>query len=91
MQDRIRQLVKLYNGLSPTTRRLVWALLAFEAVLIAATERDIQRRPADRIRGPKLLWRALATQNVIGPAAYYGFGRRRAASSSAGATREMPS
>jgi hypothetical protein len=24
-----------------------------------------------------ILWRALATQNVIGPAAYYGFGRRR--------------
>jgi hypothetical protein len=57
----------------------VLALLAFEAVLIAATERDIQRRPVDRIRGPKLLWRVLGTQNVVGPAAYFGFGRRRGA------------
>jgi len=55
----------------------VWALLAFELVLIVAVERDIQRRPAERIRGPKLLWRAVATQNVIGPAAYLGLGRRR--------------
>jgi len=53
-------------------------LLAFEAVLIVAAERDIQRRPADHIRGPKLLWRAVATQNVIGPAAYFGLARRGA-------------
>jgi hypothetical protein len=72
----VRELVRLYKRLSPAARRGVWALLAFEAVLIAVAERDIQRRPAERIRGPKLLWRAVATQNVIGPAAYYGFGRR---------------
>jgi hypothetical protein len=76
IEQPIRELVKYYNRLSPTARRAVWALLAFEAVLIGAAERDIQRRPAGRIRGPKLLWRAVATQNVIGPAAYYGFGRR---------------
>jgi hypothetical protein len=78
VQKAISELVKRYNGLSPTARRAVWALLACEAVLIAATERDIQRRPADRIRGPKLLWRAVATQNVIGPAAYFGLARKAA-------------
>jgi hypothetical protein len=46
-------------------------------VLIAAVERDIQRQPTDRVRGPKLLWRRIATQNVIGPLAYLGFGRKR--------------
>jgi hypothetical protein len=71
-----RELVKQYRRLSPTARGAVWALLAFEMVLIGIAERDIQRRPADRIRGPKPLWRAVATQNFIGPAAYYGFGRR---------------
>ena len=74
----ISELVELYSGLSPAVRRAVWAVLAFEAVLIAAAERDIQRRPAHRIRGPKLLWRAVATQNVIGPAAYFGFARKGA-------------
>jgi hypothetical protein len=73
----IRELVKRYNRLSPAARGAVWALLAFEVVLIAFTQRDIQRRPAERVRGTKLLWRAVATQNVIGPAAYFGFGRRR--------------
>jgi hypothetical protein len=77
IEQSIRELVTLYQRLSPTAQRALWALVAFEAVLIGVAERDIQRRPAERIRGPKLLWRALATQNVIGPAAYYGFGRRR--------------
>jgi hypothetical protein len=61
----------------PAARRAVWALLAVELVVIAAAERDIQRRPADRIRGPKLLWRVVVTQNLVGPAAYLSLGRRR--------------
>jgi hypothetical protein len=74
---RIGELIEFYNRLSPPLRRAVWALLAVEIVLIAATQRDIQRRPARNIRGPKLLWRAVATQNLVGPAAYFIFGKRR--------------
>ena len=70
-------MAKFYRGLSPAGRAGLWFLLAFEVVLIAAAQRDIQRRPAELIRGPKLLWRVIATQNVIGPAAYFGLGRRR--------------
>jgi hypothetical protein len=73
----ISELAELYDRLSPAARRALWALLALELVLIAAAECDIQRRSRDDIRGPKLLWRAVATQNVIGPAAYFGLGRRR--------------
>ena len=73
----IGELGALYRGLGPAARRAVWALLAVELVLIATAERDIQRRPADQIRGPKLLWRVLATQNLVGPAAYVSLGRRR--------------
>ena len=73
----IGELAALYRRLGPAARRAVWALLAVELVLIAAVERDIQRRPADRIRGPKLLWRVVATQNLVGPAAYLVLGRRR--------------
>ena len=57
MPHRIEQplstLVRQYRRLSPTARRAVWALLAFEVVLIGMAERDIQRRPAERIRGPE--------------------------------------
>ncbi len=75
--EAVPELVKLYKGLSPAAQRAVLALLAFELVLIVVTERDIHLRPATSIRGPKLLWRAVATQNVIGPAAYLALGRRR--------------
>ena len=77
MKGKGSDLIKLYRGLPPAARVAVWVLLAFEVVLIATAERDIQRRPAGRIRGPKLLWRVVATQNVVGPAAYYSLGRRK--------------
>jgi hypothetical protein len=76
--DKVSELVRFYKGLSPLARRLLWVLLAMEAILIVATEREIHRRPAESIRGPKLLWRVIATQNVVGPAAYLGLGRRSA-------------
>jgi hypothetical protein len=77
MKGKSQKLVDFYRGLSPAARAAVWVLLAFELVLIIAAQRDIQRRPAEAIRGPKLLWRVVATQNVVGPAAYFGLGRRR--------------
>ena len=73
----ISELTALYRGLGPAARRAVWVLLGVELVVIAAVERDIGRRPAARIRGQKLLWRAVATQNLVGPAAYLILGRRR--------------
>lgn len=76
MKNRASGLASFYRGLSPRRRRFLWVLLAFEAVLIVATERDIHRRPAQNIRGPKLLWRLIATQNIVGPAAYFGLGRK---------------
>jgi hypothetical protein len=76
VEKSIADLAALYRGLGPTSRRAVWALLAVEVVVIAVVERDIHRRPAEQIRGPKLLWRVVATQNLVGPAAYLGLGRR---------------
>ncbi len=80
MERRASGLVSFYRGLPPLAQRLLWVLVAIEAFLIAATERDIHRRPAQSIRGPKLVWRVIATQNVIGPAAYFGLGRKSSGS-----------
>lgn len=44
--------------------------------LLIAAERDIQRRPADLIRGPKTRWRLLCLINFVGPLSYFAFGRR---------------
>lgn len=72
----IAELAALYRRQPTVVRAGVWPLLAGELVLIVAAERDIQSQPAGRIRGPKLFWRAVATQNVIGPAVYFRFARR---------------
>ena len=45
--------------------------------LFIAAERDIQRRPAALIRGPKKRWRLLCLINFLGPLSYFTFGRRR--------------
>ena len=66
-----------WSELSQRQRAMIGAAAAAELSLKVAALIDIKRRPADRIRGPKLLWRVLATQNVIGPAAYYWLARRR--------------
>ena len=52
--------------LRPSPRRLGW---------VATAERDIQRRPADQVRGNKLFWRFVCL-NAVGSASYFRWGRR---------------
>ena len=51
------------------------ALGAVSVALIAFAERDLQRRPARQIRGPRLLWR-LVSLNAVGALGYLRWGRR---------------
>jgi hypothetical protein len=54
--------------------------VVLETVVKVAALRDLKRRPADEVRGPKWLWGAVITvANSAGlvPAAYFMFGRRR--------------
>jgi len=48
-----------------------------QASLSVATLVDLRRRPSIQIRGSKGLWTAAAFVNVVGPLAYFAFGRRR--------------
>jgi hypothetical protein len=66
-----------WADLSPRQRALLGAAAAAELTLKITALVDIQRRPADRIRGPKSLWRAAMAVNLIGPVSYFAFGRRR--------------
>lgn len=47
--------------------------------LLVAAQRDIARRPAELINGPKAAWRAASFINFIGPMGYFVFGRKRSA------------
>jgi hypothetical protein len=56
--------------------RVVIAAVAVQSVIAAVTLRDLARRPADRIRGPKWMWRIFGTANTAGSAAYWLVGRK---------------
>ena len=67
---------KKWSDLSQRQRRLLVVAGLAEACLKFAMLIDIKRRPADQIRGPKWMWRALAVVNLIGPVSYFALGRR---------------
>jgi hypothetical protein len=71
-----RQLKENYSA------KRIWApvVIALSLGLVAAAQRDLQRRPADEVRGSKLLWR-LVCLNALGAASYFRWGRRASVSS----------
>jgi len=66
-----------WGELSERQRALLLAAAAAELSLKIAALIDIKRRPADRIRGPKTLWRAAMAINLLGPVSYFAVGRKR--------------
>jgi hypothetical protein len=47
--------------------------------MLVAAQRDISKRPAALINGPKGAWRAASFINFVGPMGYFIFGRKRSA------------
>jgi len=73
-------------GRAPLTdqqKRILAVALVVHAVVVMLTLRDLRRRPAGAVRGPKWLWGVAATLNTSGSAAYWLFGRRRRAAAPA--------
>jgi hypothetical protein len=68
---------KQFGEYSSAEQARIAVLLAVSLGLVAASERDIQRRPAGQVRGSKVLWR-LACLNALGAAGYFRWGRRPA-------------
>lgn len=48
-----------------------------QTTLMVAALRDLRRRPATAIRGPKWAWTVAAFVNFVGPLSYFLFGRKR--------------
>ena len=71
------QTVKQFKEGSAARQFWTIVLIAVSLGLVAAAEHDIQRRPADQIRGNKSLWR-LVCLNALGSAGYFRWGRRAA-------------
>ena len=67
---------KKWGEFSPRSRRLIIVTGIVEVALLAAALVDLKRRPAEQIRGSKRMWTGLVFVNIVGPIAYFAFGRR---------------
>jgi hypothetical protein len=69
-----------WSDLSEGTRRLLIIAAVAEGILKVAALRDIKRRPASQIRGPKWMWAtvvAVVSSAGAVPISYFVFGRRQ--------------
>ena len=64
------------NKRKPNKPALAISLVVHVAIT-ALTWWDLQKRPAEQIRGNKMIWRVASALNTTGSAAYWLFGRRR--------------
>ncbi|MEC5192112.1 MULTISPECIES: hypothetical protein [unclassified Arthrobacter] len=68
---------KTWKELSPMAKFGTITAAAVQISLLIAAQRDISRRPAEEIRGGKLLWRLATLVNFVGPGSYFTFGVKR--------------
>lgn len=69
---------KKWSDLTPLQRKVVVVGGAVELVLTTYAGRDLARRPAELVRGPKALWFLVFGVQPFGPLAYLAVGRRSA-------------
>ncbi len=65
------------GNLTDQQKKILALVLVVHVIVATLTLRDLRRRPAAAVRGPKRLWRVWATMNTTGSVAYWLFGRRR--------------
>jgi hypothetical protein len=65
------------RALTAQQKKAVMVAVVLNAIIASFTWRDLRRRPANLVRGPKLLWRLWSSLNTTGSVAYWLVGRRR--------------
>jgi len=71
---------KKWSDLSPLQQKAIIVIGTGELILTTVALRDLRRRPAAQVRGPKLLWTMACGVQPFGPVAYLVKGRRALAS-----------
>ncbi len=69
---------KKWSDLTPTQQKLVVVGGVLETVVTTIALRDLAKRPAESVRGPKPLWGLMSFVQPVGPVAYLLWGRRKA-------------
>ncbi len=59
--------------------RIIAVIVPIQVLLTALAWRDLARRPATQVRGPKRFWRVFVTMNPGNSLVYWALGRRRGA------------
>jgi hypothetical protein len=67
---------KRWADLTVSQKRAIYVGGAVESVITVAALRDLVRRPADDIRGPKAAWVLSFFVQPFGPLAYFAAARR---------------
>jgi hypothetical protein len=67
---------KKWSDLSPRARAAIVAGAIAELIMTTIALRDLRRRPASSVRGPKVLWLPAFFVQPVGPILYFLVGRR---------------
>jgi hypothetical protein len=65
-----------WQDLTPRRRRLTVLAAAAEIAITTWAGRDLARRPAESVRGPRAAWALGLLVQPVGPVAYLAWGRR---------------
>ncbi len=68
---------KQWSDLATGQQRTIQLAGVLQLTLLVLALWDIWHRPVDEIRGDRRLWTALSFVNLVGPLAYFAFGRKR--------------
>jgi hypothetical protein len=68
---------KRWQDLSPGQQAATIIAGSVQLVLLALALWDIRRRPVEEINGGKPMWVLVSFVNILGPLAYFLFGRKR--------------
>jgi hypothetical protein len=67
---------KSWGDMTPTQKKIVVVTGIAEVALTAWCVKDLRQRPAELVRGPKLLWGPAMSVQPLGPIAYLVWGRK---------------
>jgi hypothetical protein len=68
-----------WSEMTRAERAGVLVLATVQLSLAAAAWRDLAKRPADQVNGPKPAWALAISVNFVGPITYFAIGRRKTA------------
>lgn len=75
-KKRMKQKKQTWNDMSPGGKTLASVVGVAQIVLATSAWRDLAKRSAAQVNGPKGLWAAIIAINWVGPIAYFVKGRR---------------